>query len=317
MIIQPAPEDALSAVLDLAALEVACSVRLRAGGDWALRFRPITLKFNVVRRGACWLTVQARPPVPLRAGDAFVVAGVPFVLSSAPDLPAVDAAQVFAGGTVAATYGPGDAVELLGGSVALGGAAASDLLALLPAVLVIRDPGQADAPLAWLLEQLDREWRGQLVGSQSVCNGLLRLMFVHALRRHVAESEPPGWLGGLRDPAVAAALRAIHAAPATPWRLEALAQVAGLSRSAFAARFKQCVGRAPVDYAARWRMQVAAERLRNTELRVASIAAELGFLSDAAFGAAFARTHGTSPGRYRREHRLGAQRPAAVRGRTS
>ena len=302
VIIQDVPADPLSDVLALSGLSAACSVRLVAGGDWALRFRPIALKFNVVQRGSCWLLADGMPAVALQAGDCFVVKGAPFVLASDPGVPAVDAAQVFADSPHAAQHGSGDDVALLGGSVTLEGPAASELLELLPGAIVIRAQPHEVSPLAWLLGALDREWRAGQAGARVVCNDLLRLMFVHALRQHIDTSDVGalGWLAGLRDPPIAAALRSIHAAPGHAWTLPALAAIAGMSRSAFALRFRQSVGQAPVTYAARWRMRVAALRLKNTASSVSGIAASLGFLSDAAFGAAFRRVYGVSPGQYRR-----------------
>ena len=302
VIIQDLPADPLSDVLSLSGLSAACSVRLSAGGDWALRFRPIALKFNVVRRGSCWLRVEGMPSVALQAGDCFVVKATPFVLASDPAVPAIDAAQVFSGSPDAARYGSGEDVALLGGSVTLQGPAASELLELLPGAIVIRAQPCGASPIAWLLDALDREWRAGHAGARVVCNDLLRLMFVHALRQHIdtADVDALGWLGGLKDPPIAAALRSIHAAPEQPWTLQALAAIAGMSRSAFALRFRQAVGQAPVAYASRWRMRVAALRLKNTVSSVSRIAASLGFLSDAAFGAAFRRVYGMSPGQYRR-----------------
>lgn len=301
MIIQNAPADPLSDVLIGAGFNAACSVRLTAGGDWALRFRPIALKFNAVLHGVCWLTPEGEAASRLDAGDCFIVAGRPFVLSSAPGLPAVDAAEVFSGSPVCATYGLGDDVALLGGSVAFADADAGHLLDLLPSSSVIRAGADCAALMGWLLDQLDREWREDRPGAQAACDDLLRLMFIQALRAHLstADADTLGWLAGLKDPAVAAALKAIHAEPARAWRLRELAAQAGLSRTAFAERFRAWVGQPPVEYAATWRMRVAARRLREGRRPVSAVAHELGFLSDSAFGAAFRRVHGVSPGRYR------------------
>ncbi len=301
MIIQSSPIDPLSDVLGAVGFSAACSVRLTAGGDWALRFHPIALKFNAVRFGCCWLTPEGGEAVCLQAGDCFIVSGRPFILSSAPDLPAIDAAVAFSEDNLTATYGQGDDVALLGGSVAFTHASAADLIDLLPSVLVIRADAGGAVPIAWLLDQLDQEWREGQPGAQAACDDLLRLMFIHALRTHLtrAETGSLGWLAGLNDRAVAAALRAIHAQPAKVWRLPELAATAGLSRAGFAERFKAIVGRAPVAYAARWRMQVAARRLIEGRRSASSVAQDLGFLSDSAFGAAFRRVHGVSPGRYR------------------
>jgi AraC-like DNA-binding protein len=43
------------------------------------------------------------------------------------------------------------------------------------------------------------------------------------------------------------ALIAIHADPAHPWQVAGLAQKAGLSRAAFARRFKECLGDTPLQ----------------------------------------------------------------------
>lgn len=303
MIIQNAASDPLSDVLALAGLRAACSVRLQAGGIWALRFRPIELKFNVVRRGECWLRVQGMPATLLRAGDCFVVSRTPFILASGPDVEAVNATEVFAHSGTSTTFGLGDDVELLGGSVSLGSPDAVELLDLLPPAVIIHAESRAASSFGWLLDELDREWQSSHVGAYTMCNDLLRLIFVHALRHHItaAETADLNWLGGLRDPAIALVLRGIHGAPEKPWRLDEMADIACMSRSSFAALFKARVGQAPVEYATRWRMRVAASRLRHGVESVATVAASLGYLSDAAFGVAFRRVHGQSPGRYRRD----------------
>lgn len=300
MIIQKSPIDPLSDVLAATGFTAACSVRLAAGGNWALRFKPVALKFNAVRHGSCWLTPEGEAPIRLQAGDCFIVSGRPFVLSSAPDMPAIDASEVF-GQSADPTYGQGEDVAFLGGSVGFTETGAADLLDLLPAAMVIRADAEGAEPVAWLLDQLDREWRGGRPGAQAACDGLLRLMFVHVLRVHLAQTGQgaPGWLAGLNDRATAAALSAIHADPARVWRLSDLASEAGLSRAGFAERFRAQVGMAPIEYATRWRMRIAARRLLDGRRSASAIAQELGFLSDSAFGAAFRRVHGVTPGRYR------------------
>lgn len=303
MIIQNPESDPLSDVLALAGLRAACSVRLQAGGAWALRFNPIELKFNVVRRGECWLRMDGALPRRLRTGDCFVVSRTPFVLASAPEVEALDASDVFSTSGESARFGVGDEVELLAGSVSLVSPGAVELLDLLPPALIIHAESGAATSFGWLLDELDREWQSGLAGAQAMCNDLLRLIFIHALRHHISTADAADlkWLAGLRHPSIAPVLRAIHSAPERSWTLAELASLACLSRSSFAALFKTVVGQAPVEYATRWRMQVAAARLLDGVDSVATVAAALGYLSDAAFGVAFRRVHGRSPGRYRRE----------------
>lgn len=301
MKIQKSPSDPLSDVLSLLGAKAACTVRLEAGGQWAMRFAPTDLKFNAVRRGVCWLLAEGQSPRRLTAGSCFV-ARAPFVLASDPAVEPIDASLVFRGG-LTGRYGEGHDVDVLGGAVSFSQPGPVNLVELLPPVLVVEATTQAR--IAWLLDELDREWRANTAGGLAVCNDLLRLMFVHALRSHIetGQAAGAGWLAGLQDPAVALALKAIHGAPLHPWKLGELAAVAGLSRSGFAERFRQRTGQSPVDYATRWRMQLAAIRLVNETTSVSSIAQSLGFLSDSAFGAAFRRVHGVSPGRYRTNQR--------------
>nr|WP_246787362.1 helix-turn-helix transcriptional regulator [Rhizobium leguminosarum] len=72
----------------------------------------------------------------------------------------------------------------------------------------------------------------------------------------------------------------------------------GMSRSAFAQRFKELVGTAPLDYVTRWRMHRAREALRREDVSVAGLAAALGYSSESAFGNAFKRVFGRAPKRY-------------------
>lgn len=298
MIIQNAPVDPLSDILSLVQAQPACSVRLEAGGAWSLRFRPQTCKFNVIRDGHCWLvTGDAR--CRLVAGDCVVIKQrAEFVLTSDPALEPVDAAAAFAQDETYGTVGTDHDVAVLGGSVAFGSGDASTVLNLLPDVLVIEAQSGAAPQLAWLLDQLDVEWRGGLAGARAACDDILRLMFIHALRAHFKSvgNEAPGWIAALADPHLAAAVRAIHAEPARIWRLTDLARIAGQSRSAFAAHFRQKVGTSPVEYAANWRLALAASRLRTGREPVSAIAQSLGYTSDSAFGAAFKRRYGASPG---------------------
>jgi AraC-like DNA-binding protein len=138
-------------------------------------------------------------------------------------------------------------------------------------------------------------------GSATVLAKLSELMFVEAVREYVAGLPPErqGWLAGLRDPAVGRALALIHSRPAHPWTAEALAGEAFLSRSAFAERFTGLVGVPPMSYLTAWRMQVAAQSLRESRRSLAQIAVAAGYESEATFARAFKREMSMTPGQYR------------------
>ena len=108
-------------------------------------------------------------------------------------------------------------------------------------------------------------------GSESVLTKLSELMFIDVLRRYLEKlpAEQAGWLAGLRDPLVGKALSLLHAKPAHDWTLDELAKQAGLSRSVLAERFMQFVGIPPMQYLAKWRMQIAAELLTGSNSTLA------------------------------------------------
>jgi AraC-like DNA-binding protein len=176
------------------------------------------------------------------------------------------------------------------------------LLATLPRLLHIRGAvrGQDDR-LSRLMELTLTEARDDNPGAESVRLRLSELMFVEVIRRHVAALPPEqaGWLAGLRDEFVGRALGLLHERAAHGWTLDELASAVGLSRSAFAERFTRLVGEPPMQYLTRWRMQLAARLLSEGAAKVAAIALEVGYDSEAAFSRAFKKTAGVSPAAWR------------------
>jgi AraC-like DNA-binding protein len=142
-------------------------------------------------------------------------------------------------------------------------------------------------------------------GSETVLAKLSELLFVEAVRRY-AQALPQGqtgWLAGLRDPYVARALALLHHDITRPWNVDDLSREVGLSRSALADRFINLIGMPPMHYVASWRMQVAAQKLRNTSASLAQVAALVGYDSEAAFSRAFKKAFGTAPATWRRSNR--------------
>ena len=184
-------------------------------------------------------------------------------------------------------------------------AAAGDhpLLSALPPVVHVR--GEGGAPLPWLrthLEALACEARSGRPGGAAMIARLSEVLFVHAIRAQLAElpAGSRGWLGALRDPALARVVALIHRHPERGWTVAALAREAGLSRSQFAERFAATVGHPPLTYLAQWRMHRGRALLREGGLRVGEVARRVGYGSEAAFSTAFRRSAGVAPGAYRR-----------------
>lgn len=120
--------------------------------------------------------------------------------------------------------------------------------------------------------------------------------FLILLIRHVIASGAvtSGVIAGLGDPRIARALTAIHDTPAKLWTLEDLADVAGMSRTRFAAHFRDVVGRPVIDYLGSWRMTFAQSLLAEGK-PIKAVALRVGYDSPAAFSRAFARYVGQSP----------------------
>ena len=134
----------------------------------------------------------------------------------------------------------------------------------------------------------------------AILNRLAEVLFMQMLRLFATQTleSASGWLRGLADPPIAAALQAIHTNPAAQWTVARLADEAHLSRSAFAGRFKAMVGEPPMQYVQRWRMQRAAHFMDAGNLPLKTIIAVSGYASEAAFRKAFQQWIGMLPSQY-------------------
>lgn len=138
-------------------------------------------------------------------------------------------------------------------------------------------------------------------GTELMLGRLMEALFIEVIRRHAVRlpASATGWLAALNDPIVGRALGLVHGDPARRWTVDELAREAGASRTVLAERFHAVMGQAPIAYVTGWRMQLAAERLRNGNDGIAAIAAAVGYESEAAFNRAFRRVVGVTPGRWR------------------
>ncbi len=277
---------------------------LDAGGDWLLAFgRDDGIKCYAIQSGACWLAMEeAGEPVRLEAGDFVLLPSAQaFRIYSAADAPPIDAFDFFPNipaGETAVLNGGGD-VAGVGGYFGFEGMHAELLLGMLPPVVHIRAEA-SKAELRWSIDRLMRELREPQPGSALIAEHLAQALLIEALRLHLAEHShhSTGWLFALADKQMRKVIAAMHAEPGRKWTLEALARVAGMSRSSFAVRFKETVGEPAMDYLTRWRMMVASDRLANAGMSIAVVAPTVGYDSESAFSAAFKRVIGTSPRRF-------------------
>ncbi|MGN8135269.1 AraC family transcriptional regulator [Paraburkholderia sp. 22099] len=316
------PMDPLSDVLSLLKLRSYVSGGLDARGDWAVRFGSFDgIKFHAVLRGQCWVSVDGdTTPVKIKEGECFLlVSGRPFFVASNPAAEAIDFRTLVsqAKGDRIVTHNGGGEFLGLGGYCALADGQADLLLNMLPPVIHIRDEPERST-LRWCIERLRQELSEPQPGGGIVAQQLATMVLVEGLRLQLSSgySDGVGWLFALADKRMRAALNAMHETPGAKWTLKTLAREAAMSRTTFTLRFRKLVGLSPMDYLTRWRMTLAANRLRQSRDSIAEIGLSLGYESEKSFSAAFKRVMHCSPRRYGRRQSTGADEIQERRSRT-
>jgi AraC-like DNA-binding protein len=298
--------DLLSAVLRELRFESAAYRWLELGTPFRMGFAHPGLRgVHIIDRGECDVVLDDGTVERLTAGDlAIFPRGDAHTLCSpgAGTVPPVSGFELAmrTPGTRMRAGGPAVDTVVVCGAFVVG---EPDHPALRGMPRCIRIPGAGGRPSPWLaslIEALSGEAFDGGAGSDLMMARLSDALLIRALRQYSDTVEQPGWLAGLRDPYVASALASIHADPARPWTLNALAGSVGLSRAAFAARFTDRVGEPAMRYLLSLRMQRARTLLQDQQATVAAVATQVGYTSEVAFAAAFKREVGSSPGAYRR-----------------
>jgi AraC-like DNA-binding protein len=302
--------DVLADVLAATKLGGAVTAHLTAAAPWAVRMDAMPkATFHAVVQGSCWLSRQGAEPVQLGGGDFVLLpTGVGHALSSAPGVALHPAAEVEAGAgrRTIRIDGSGSETQIICGAYRYDAFPSHPVLRMLPALVHIpagRSPDHRD--LANTLRMLATELDDERPGAQTITDRLVDIVFVQVLRVWTATRAEAGasWLAALRDPEISGVMALMHQRPAHPWTVEELAGAVGVSRATLARRFTALVGEPPLAYLARWRLELAARRLRDSANSVAAVGRSVGYLSEFSFSRAFKRVHGESPAGYRLSHR--------------
>lgn len=293
--------DALAAIVTLLKPQTVGTKLVRGAGRWGVRYAAFQQpSFALVLQGPFWLAADGPRATTLETGDFVLFSATPaFTLASDPKAktraakPTPSETQLEEVVHGDATAGP--SVSLLGGYFAFDPINAPLLLDFLPRMLHVRAAEPAIRRVAPVVELLRQEAAEKRPGQPLVFTRLIEVLLVEALRSAPAEVIATGFLAGLRDPQLAAALRGIHTQTAKRWSLEMLARAAGMSRSSFAERFARVIGLTPLNYLLQWRLAVARSLLATGRTAVAEAAAAVGYESASGFSTAFSRETGQSP----------------------
>ncbi|MHC1547895.1 AraC family transcriptional regulator [Phyllobacterium sp. K27] len=296
--------DPLSQIISLLSVQKAAWSELKAGGDWALAF-PATalLKFISIKQGQCYIRADNGPLLSLSEGDMLMLLHAKsYVVASDDGVAAADGMPLFADPDQPVVSLGGSDTVLCGVHYELDNENLDLLLRVLPRVFVVPKSDPASVELQRSVELLLGELRHSRLGKAMMVEQLCKTLLMETVRAIMggADASLPGWLGGLTDPQVSRALALMHARPSDHFSLEGLAREIGMSRSRLATRFREKVGMPPLSYLTWWRMQIARAALETRAPPVASLAKDLGYRSESAFGTAFKRQFGTSPGYYAR-----------------
>ena len=266
------------------------------------------VSYHIVTGGRCFGHAAGEEPIELVAGDVIVFPqGDAHTMSSARNpQPGQDVMrQAMPRHPFKVQFGAGPLISsLVCGFLGCDRRPFNPLLSALPRQLHLRGMS-ASSWMGAFVRQVNEETRAGRPGADSVLTKLAELMFIEALRRHLDDlpAGQTGWLAGLRDEIVGKALTALHGRPGHPWTLDELARESACSRTILAKRFTSLVGRAPMQYLAQWRMQVAADLLSKSGAKISAIGADVGYDSEAAFSRAFKKATGVAPGAWRESHR--------------
>ncbi|MBU2665956.1 AraC family transcriptional regulator [Actinoplanes bogorensis] len=303
--------DVLGLVLREVSFTSAAYRWIEMGAPFRLVFdRPGLRGVHLIAAGACELVLADGSVTPLTAGDTVILprgddhelrSGRAAIATSGFELAARTAGvRLRGGGPTSSASSTDSGTTIVCGAFIAGD---PDHPALRGMPRVIHVPGKDGSPPAWLapyVEVLRQEAFDAGPGSDVVMARLSDALIARALRESGGLTDHPGWLAGLRDPHLGPVLGSIHAEPARPWTLATLAAAAGLSRTAFAARFAAVVGEPPMHYLRSLRLHHAKRLLRDERLTVAAVAARVGYGSDVAFAATFRRVVGVPPAEWRR-----------------
>ncbi|MBK3393566.1 MULTISPECIES: AraC family transcriptional regulator [Psychrobacter] len=304
--------DALSVLLQNVHLFETKYYRLNVTGNWSYSLtRQDTILFYLVMSGGFCIDV-GNGPRETRAGDMIMIPSAHQHVSYALNYHSDEAQPLDELLTSCKEHtldlkGDGDSeASLILIECKYDKAMIRPLLSVLPSILPEvndEDDGRFEV-IDVEIRLLTLEAEHERMGKTAVINHWASIMMIECLRVYI-ESLPEAtenWLKAMKDPFLTKALVAMHEMPSENWTINKLAEVAGMSRSSFAQRFKEVVGIPPLTYLMDYRLRLAARYLRLQQNSISRISGLVGYASDSTFSQAFKRVYGISPKAYRQQY---------------
>lgn len=306
--------DVLSDVLATVRLQSEIHFCPEPVAPWGIQIpaQPDRAVFYLLSRGSCYMQIEGNGShVPLVGGDVVMLPqGVGHTLRDQPSSSVIPIEELLEGKHSGNSCESVNSTKssLVSGYFRYESQTAKHFLSPLPELIHIQSQMGHQVPLLdETLKFLAAESNSTAPGAETILARLTDVLFVQILRAFIAMKDKSenecakkvGMLHALVDPQIGKALSHIHERFEFPWTVATLAEQVAMSRTGFAVRFTGVVGIPPLDYVRKWRMQKAAEMLREENLTMDQIAIRVGYESSAAFSKTFKREIGISPGAYR------------------
>lgn len=273
------------------------------GQNWGIELPPFdnTSMFHIVTSGSCEVDVKGQR-IALQAGDLVFISracGHQVVGRNNEksvnlfDLPINQISDHYE--TLELNTEVEEKTTLLCGVVRISHPAGEMLINEMPDLIHIkRDHHMFGDMMGEIVRLVFREASGNFIGGETVITRLADVLLIQAIRSWVANSnELHGkWITALSDAKIGKALACIHQHPERSWTIANLGTEVGLSRTAFANRFKEMVGDSVLGYITRWRMNLAVMKIREGKRVDIDFVESLGYKSESAFRRTFKKSMG-------------------------
>ncbi len=272
--------------------------------------------FNVMKNG-CKITPDGEAPIELYEGDSFIFPrGGRMSLSSDNEVEIHPVADVWnseersfvgfdqypPGAYNETTWGgDGQKTRLLSLVFEIEEQSRSSLFNALPNYMILRKHECQEFHLIRsALYAIAKQETNSQPGEYAIKSHISEALLLSQLRAHVAQTNySSGLLAAIKDPYLQGVFIALHKAPQLRWTVELMAEEAGLSRTAFAKRFRNILDDTPMNYLHQHRMELAASKLKNTQKNIETIAHEIGYANSQHFRKHFLRRFKMSPSTFR------------------
>ena len=282
---------------------------------WGLDMPAGCTNFYLVLEGEMSLQTEGGRSIPLAVGDfVLVLHETPYLLTSrdwhsesqtSASTPAEIETEVLGSRyRIMRQGGGGELTRFFCGALRFDSPIVYALIRYLPEALVVSaefDAGVSFDQQLVLTDLIVTEALAMQPGWEAVCNRTADILILQAVRAWLQEQPLTGWLSALQEPGLSRAIALMHREPSRYWTLAELARGASMSRSAFAARFRETTGETAMQYLTRARMLLAFSQLREADIGLGTLAVSLGYRSESAFHRAFKRINGITPGEVRRQ----------------